>query len=56
MSEKCCVLRGIIMADLIAKLPLILVLGYFFDPGMNYNMFLNIQVDFFFLSFLFFFF
>lgn len=42
VSEKCHVLRGTSVAYLIAKLPLVLVLGYFFDPGINYNRFLKI--------------
>lgn len=33
------------MADLIAKLSLILVLGYFFDPEINYYWLLNLQVE-----------
>lgn len=47
VSEKCPVLRGIITADSSAKLSLILVWVYFFDPGINYYRFLNLQVEFF---------
>lgn len=48
VSEKCHVWGGIITADLIVKLSLILVVGYFSDLGINYNRFLNLLVNFFF--------
>lgn len=51
VSEKWHVLRGIIMAYLIAKSSLILVWGSLFDPVINYKRFLNLQVEIFFFLF-----